>query len=144
MFSSRFDVLTSFVLVLMSPPTHAPVCLEGHLSVEKEYYRSYGVFIGQVLAERAVSESNDYLEGTAYSVSVDEVLHGHLPATIELFSENSSGRFPMDVGSRYLLFVYRALGRTMVDNCGNSGLLAETTTVLKTIRRLQAQGGRRG
>jgi hypothetical protein len=28
--------------------------------------------------------------------------------------------FPLEVGTKYLLFVYSDLGRTMADNCGNS------------------------
>jgi hypothetical protein len=132
------------LLIFLAPPPGAPVCLEGRLSVEREYHKSAGVFIGRVIAGRAVPESKDYLEGTVYSVRVEEVLHGEVPDTVEVFSENTSGRFPMDVESRYLLFVYRNLGRVMVDNCGNSGPLSSTTEVLKAVRRLRRESGHRG
>jgi hypothetical protein len=145
MFYPSFALLTGLTLALsiLLPIDHAPVCLHGHPSAEKEYQQSYGVLIGHVVAAGAVLESKDYLDGTAYSVRVNEVLRGHLPDTLEVFSENSSGRFPMDVGSKYLLFLYRALDRTVVDNCGNSGLLSETASVLKTVRRLQRTSGYR-
>ena len=123
------------LLHLLAPPPRS-VCLEGHLTVEQEYHRSSGVFIGHVIASRAVAESQEHLEGTVYSVRVEERLQGDLSDTVEVFSENTSGRFPMDVGTRYLLFSYTNLGRTMVDNCGNSGPIASTTEVLKAVRRL--------
>jgi hypothetical protein len=132
------------LLVLLVPPPGASVCLEGRLSVDREYHKSSGVLIGRVIASRAVPESKEYLEGTVYSVRVEEALHGELPDTVEVFSENTSGRFPMDVGTRYLLFVYTNLGRTMVDNCGNSGPVASTTEVLKRVRRLTREAGRHG
>jgi len=132
------------LLVVLGPPPGAPVCLEGRLSVEREYHKSSGVFIGRVIAGRAVPESKDYLEGTVYSVRIEEVLRGDVPDTLEVFSENTSGRFPMDVGTQYLLFIYTNPGRTMVDNCGNSGPLSAAADVLKTVRRLRWESGRHG
>jgi len=139
---SRLHVLTAIAFVVLPPIKRTLVCLEGQPSVQHEYQGSYGVLIGHVVAERAVPESKDYLDGTAYSVRVDEVLRGKLPDSIEVFSENTSGGFPMDHGSKYLLFLYQALGRTMVNNCGNSGLLSAKTEVLDTVRRLERQSGR--
>jgi hypothetical protein len=72
-----------------------------------------------------------------YTVTVHEVLRGTVPERMRLFSENSSGRFLMHVGSTYLLFVYRAVGRTIVDACGNSGVLSERAAVLESVRRLK-------
>ena len=143
MFYASLAFLTELTLALriLLPIERASVCLEGHPSVEKEYQQSYGVLIGHPVAEHAVPQSKDYLDGTAYSVRVDEVLRGHLPDSLEVFSENSSGRFPMDIGSKYLLFLYRALERTVVDNCGNSGLLSERASILETVRRLQGHSG---
>ena len=143
MFHISLALLTALAVSILLPVEPASVCLEGHPSVEKEYRRSFAVVIGHAVAERAVSESKNYLDGTTYSVRVDEVLRGHPPDTLDVFSENSSGRFPMDVGSKYLLFLYRALDRTVVDNCGNSGLLSESASALETIRGLQLKSGHR-
>ena len=144
MLASRLQVLSSLALafILVPPIKQTLVCLEGHPSVDQEYKRAFGVLIGHAVAERAVPESKDYLDGTAYSVRVDEVLQGKLPDSIEVFSENTSGRFPMDVGRKYLLFLYRVLGRTVVDNCGNSGLLSVRAAVVDTVRRLERQSSR--
>ena len=135
--------LVTLLLLLVRPPGGS-VCLEGRLSVEREYNKSSGVLIGRVIGSRAVPESRGYLEGTVYSVRVEESLHGELPDTVEVFSENTSGRFPLDLGTRYLLFVYTNLGRTMIDNCGNSGPVSSTTEGLKRVRRLMRESGRHG
>lgn len=117
----------------------AAVCFNGNPSIEKEYDQSELVFIGHVLSEKATSESKNYLEGTMYVVAVDEAFKGKLPAAVEIFSENSSGRFPMAPGQRYLIFGYRALGRVMIDNCGNSGLLADNAEALEAVWRRAKQ-----
>ena len=107
------------VLLLTASRSGFAVCLNGNPSVAQEYRDSPIVFVGTVTGEQNVRESKNYLDGVMYTVTADEVLRGSLPKRMRLFSENSSGRFPMHVGSTYLLFVYRALGRTMVDACGN-------------------------
>jgi hypothetical protein len=57
---------------------------------------------------------------------------------IRLFSENSTGRFPMDVGTKYLLFVCRDRDRVSVDNCGNSEVYGASSPKLREVRRLKA------
>jgi hypothetical protein len=52
-----------------------------------------------------------------------------LEKPLEIFSENTSGRFPMQLRRRYVLFVYREAGRLMVDNCGNSGFIEDKAVV---------------
>jgi len=51
------------------------------------------------------------------------ILKGRPRKTFIVFSENTSGRFPMNAKKSYLVFVYREHGRLRIDNCGNSGLL---------------------
>jgi hypothetical protein len=63
------------------------------------------------------------------------------PKTIRLFSENSSGRFQMQVGETYLLFAYDALGRTAIDNCGNSGLVHDRAYELGAVRSMNSKHG---
>ena len=76
-------------------------------------------------SEEFTPESKKYLDGTTYSVQVEEVLRGSPGKTVKLFSENSSGRFPMEVGAAYLVFVHEELDRLAADYCGNSGKLPE-------------------
>jgi hypothetical protein len=123
------------ILLAVEPATGA--CLHGQLSVTDEYTKSHGVLIGRVISSEPVGESKDYLDGYIYTVKVKEKIRGNVADPLILFSENSSGRFPMSVGIEYVLFVYEALGRTMVDNCGNSGPLSEKKDVARTVRRLK-------
>jgi hypothetical protein len=125
------------VLFLTASRSGFAICLNGIPSVTQEYQHSPMVFVGTVTGERNVRESKSYLDGVMYTVIVDEVLRGSVPTRMRLFSENSSGRFLMHVGSTYLLFVYRAVGRTIVDACGNSGVLSERAAVLESVRRLK-------
>src|SRR6266540_7044480 len=70
------------------------VCLNGHPSLEQEYQSSKTIFVGRVASEELTPESKNYLDGTTYSVHVEEVLRGSPAKIVKLFSENSSGRFP--------------------------------------------------
>jgi hypothetical protein len=115
-------------------------CLNGYPTVQSEYELSYGVFLGTVISAQDVPPLEKYFDqdGVMYMVRVDEVLRGRLAKRVRLFSENSSGRFPMRVRIKYLLFVYRDHGRTIVDNCGNSEIYSKTSPVLLAVRKLKA------
>src|SRR5439155_10395859 len=111
-------------------------CVLSDYSVRAELDRSSAVIVGTVVAGRATAETKNVLEGVTYTVRVDEVLHGRAVKKVELFSEDSSGRFPMEKGKTYVLFIYRGLDRLAVDKCGNSGLVTETKAVLTSVRQL--------
>jgi hypothetical protein len=128
----------SVILLSMASLSADFVCLNGHPTVAVEYRRRV-VFIGTVVSEQYEPPTKQWdQEGTTYVVRVDERLRGQLPRTVQLFSENSSGRFPMEVGTKYLLFVYSDFGRTMVDNCGNSEVYSASSPKLRVVRRLKA------
>jgi len=130
-----FSVVSLWFALAMSA---AAVCLNGHPTVQKEYDRSSAVFIGTVTARQHVPAPSPLEpDGTAYIVGVDEVLRGKVAAHVSVFSENSTGRFPMRVGTKYLLFVNREGERTMVDNCGNSEALSASSPTLAVVRRLK-------
>jgi hypothetical protein len=102
--------IVSLWFVLVAGDT---ACLNGHPTVQIEYRLRNSVFVGTVRSEHNESAEEKYFDqnGVRYTVRVDEVLRGRPPKTVLLFSENSSGRFPMQVGTKYLLFVYRDHGR---------------------------------
>jgi hypothetical protein len=112
------------------------VCVLSDYSVRGEFERSFAVAIGTVVSERATPESKDLYEGVTYTVNIEESFRGRVPATIELFSENSSRRFPMTKGEKYVLFLYQLADRLAVDNCGNSGPVAENQDVFTAVRQL--------
>jgi len=113
------------------------VCLNGHPSLQQESQGSTTVFVGRVVSEDFTPESKNYLDGTTYSVQVEEVLRGSPAKTVKVFSENTSGRFPMQVGAAYLIFVYEELDRLKIDNCGNSGELTEKAEALAALRKMR-------
>jgi len=99
------------------------------------------VIVGTVVDEHATPASKNFYEGVTYRVKTEETLRGQAPATVQLFSENSSGRFPMNTGEKYVLFVYRESGRYAIDACGSSGLVTEKRDMLRTVRQLAKMRG---
>jgi len=92
--------ILSVAQLWLTSPVADFVCLNGHPTVDAEY-RLRTVFIGAVVSERHEPPTKDWdQEGTTYAVRVDERLHGQLPRTVQLVSENSSGRFPTEVGTK--------------------------------------------
>jgi hypothetical protein len=114
------------------------VCVEGHIPLEKEYARSKYVATVRVISSTSEPDAADgyYLNGVNYRLQRLETLKGLPPETFTVFNENTSGRFDMDRGASYLVFVYREHGRLRIDNCGNSGRLESSSEVLATVRRL--------
>jgi hypothetical protein len=130
-----FSVVSLWFALAMSA---SAVCLNGHPAVQKEYDLSYAVFIGTVTGQQHVPAPSPLEpDGTTYVLKVDEVLRGKVEANVSVFSENSTGRFPMRVGTQYLLFVNREGERTVVDNCGNSEALKANSPTLAVVRRLK-------
>jgi len=106
--------------------------------VKKEYGSSQAVIIATVTHQNPVPETRDgsVYEGTNYRLKVDRVFRGRFLSGPTIFSENSSGRFLMEVNRKYLLFIYQQGGRYSVDNCGNSGLLTSDLAVLQAVKKL--------
>lgn len=136
----KFLFIVLMIISLAWPHTASAVCLNGYHTVQQEFGESVSVFVGRVASEEVTPESTDFFEGTTYTVIVGEALKGSPSKIVRLFSENSSGRFPMSVGSSYLVFVYESLGRLMVNNCGNSGELSEMIAVISEIRDMSQKG----
>ena len=105
-------------------------------SIEEEYERCDAVFVGEVVAERPVPQSENYLSGVMFTLKVDELLRGSVPRTTAVFSEHSPRYFPMAVGKKYLLFVSHVFGRATVDHCGNSCSVLAAPEPLAVVRRL--------
>jgi hypothetical protein len=113
------------------------VCVDGNPSIKQEFNKSIIVCIGRVVAERFTPESKDYLEGVTYTMIVKEVFRGSPSKTIQIFSENSSGRFPMVTSSSYLVFIHKGVNRLIVDNCGNSGDVSRKLEEISVLRKMK-------
>ena len=106
--------------------------------MREEYASSTLVLIAHVVGTRKTPPTADgyFLDGDTYKVSPVRIFKGHAGKHIELFSENSSGRFPMQAKREYLLFVYSEHGRLVADNCGNSGLLSSSKKAIAEVSHL--------
>jgi hypothetical protein len=131
----KIEVTMTFLSFLLVSNIASAVCLKGNPSVAEEYADSQSVFIGKVIEKKDIPESGKYYDGQEYTVEVQEIFKGNSTGTVVIFSENSSGRFPMSVGETYILFVYYELGRFQVSNCGNSGLVSEKQNVIQAVRQ---------
>ncbi len=129
----------AFALVLS---TAAPVafgqCQGAQLSVSDEVHSAGSTLVGTVEAAQSVPEAATHLDGVNYMLRVDRVLHGKMirQSEVEIFSENSAEKFPMQVGKQYLLFLHKEEAGFVVNNCGNSGLL-EASAVGSTKQLMQ-------
>ena len=80
--------------------------------------------------------------GAYYDVEVEEALKGNPPRNLRLFSENSSARFWLKVGSEWLLFItYDTFDdpidvQLTADTCGNMRSLPAGMSVLLSVRKL--------
>jgi hypothetical protein len=134
----RQSFLLTFLLCLVFPGVASAACLLTDYSTRADFLRSKAVLVGRVLSERDVPGSDDLDTpgGTFYLLKVLETLRGAPGRTVEIFSENSSARFPMRIGTSYLLFLYKQQGVLSADYCGNSGPVANKADVLRAVRQL--------
>ena len=100
-------------------------CQGNRISLNQELHGSGTTMVATVEAAVPVPDSSFHLDGISYIVHVDRVLKGRMidRDVVDIFSENSPTKFPMQIGKQYLLFVHRNYDDYEVDNCGNSGLL---------------------
>ena len=122
------------------------VCLNGTPSIEQEFRDSAIVAVGVARAARDVGAPDDPagIDHTIYTVRLTRAFKG-APAgrTIEVVSDNTSARFPLERGVRYLLFIGEAKDGRYVDNCGWSGALRDKDTgaVLRRVEAIAAPAG---
>jgi hypothetical protein len=127
---------------------YAEVCLDEagisgyHIPPEKEAREAYAVVIGTVVGvkEGPAPLEGEEGEGTVYQLRVEETLRGHRRKTFALFSENTSARFPMEVGRTYLVFVHKRDKTFFATNCGSSGELSERSQLLGQLRKTLTPG----
>src|SRR5271154_1884667 len=86
-------------------------CPQPDPTVACEFLNSDAVFVGKVISARAVSPRGEQLDGWLYDLSTQELFRGSQTQVIEVFTENSSGRFLLEVGKRYLIFANELDGR---------------------------------
>jgi hypothetical protein len=134
----RLGVLLTLLLpAVVASPGAAGVCL-GDYSLSGEYSRSEAVLTGMVTDAHLVEDKADpeIFAGIDYSVRVDRSYRGDLHGVVHVYSENSSGRFPMELGTRYVLFLHKSGTNLAAYDCGNSGTIDDKSTVLRALSAL--------
>jgi hypothetical protein len=129
--------ISSFlVLTLFAAYTGAAcaVCLAPQPRVCAEFFRSDRVFVGKVTAVKEVPDAGDTIGGWTYRLAVTKMYRGPGSKFIDVFTENSSGRYPLEIGHTYLLFASSHQGRLWIGSCGNS---AEITSADEKIRQIE-------
>jgi hypothetical protein len=112
-------------------------CARGPLSVETEWSEDPLIVSGTVDSLTEVVGPDSLHLRTIYHVQVTRAYRGAPAPTVAVFSENDSGRFPMQRGVGYLLFLSRwEDGHLHVESCGNSRPLARATDVIRRVRAL--------
>jgi hypothetical protein len=96
------------------------------------------VVVASVVEEKPVAAMPDgyFLQGKVYELNVEKAFRGKPGPTLELFDKNTSDRFDMSVGTKYLLFVYEEHGRLRVDNCGHSNKFSKSGATIKQVEKL--------
>ena len=133
--------LQTALFVLLAPSTAVAACFDEDHSVPTEYRASAAVLSGVVVSAQMLPSTDDdapgAFDGIYYKIQVIHSYRGPFRSTVTIYSENSSGRFPMDVGSNYIVFLDKRGNHLAADNCGNSGLLEENQKVVTVVERLQ-------
>ena len=124
------------VFLLVCSELAVSVCLNGHPSIQQEYKTARIILVGKVVGHHEVPSSNWFDDGDVYEVVPARVFKGTNQQKLRLFSENNSGRFPMDINQQYLLFVSKVHGRLMVDSCGNSGDITKAREAAAEVTKL--------
>lgn len=134
-FGLRVLGLVGIQLVLSGLPASG-FCPPPHPRVSAEFFKSDAVFVGTVVSEHTQQDDG----GWFYRLRVQKIYRGPVRKSITVYTENSSGRFPLDVGRQYLLFAYLFQGELTIDNCGNSALLSEAKDFIRQLEQLKNPG----
>lgn len=123
--------------LLFSVPAALGFCPQPDPTVACEFLNSDAVFVGTVISVRAVPAHGQELDGWLYELTVEELFRGPRRNALDVFTENSSGRFPLEVARRYLLFADEVGGRFEITNCGNSALASRSPGIVRELRKLR-------
>lgn len=114
------------------------LCLDGRaLSVQEEAKSSAAVITGILEQERILSEDNVDPDGVTtvfYMIKVVSYLKGTAKNVVNVRSENTSSRFPLDAKVEYILFLKPDRDDFFIDNCGNSGVLSTHGNVAAEVQ----------
>jgi hypothetical protein len=124
-------------LALFFAPRCFGFCFQPVPSVVCEFLNSDAVFVGRVISIQAAPPWSEELDGSLYTLSVEELFRGPNSGKISVYRENSSGRYTLEVGKEYLIFATQNLGRFEIGSCGNDVPLSQAMATIQRLRKLQ-------
>lgn len=133
----------AFILLSGSRPLLAQsACVfDADRTISGEFDHSEYVVLATPVSTVHTPTSTDryFLDGDDTTIRIMKVFKGSPIQSLKVFSENSSGRFPLELNEPYVLFLYQDHGRFQVDNCGHSGLVEKSRLVLRSVRALSVR-----
>lgn len=128
--------LAWMLLITLVSPAAFGACV-GDYSLSGEYKQSEVVLTGLVTDAHLIEDKDDpeAFAGIIYSVRADHTYRGGLQTIVRIYSENTSGRFPMELGTRYVLFLHKSGPNLSAYDCGNSGPADEKAAVIEYLMR---------
>src|SRR5258707_9982506 len=133
----RITALAATWLFLTCTPADA-VCPQPNPRICAEFFHSDAVLTGTIISVRNGPKQETNPDGWFYRVKVTRSYRGPYGDTVEIFTGNYSGRFPLQEGHTYLLFAYKEEGILKIDNCGNSAELSEAGEKISQIENVLA------
>lgn len=134
---TNIPVLLLLWTLLAGAADASAVCVDNrHPTVQKERRASGVIIEGLAFHAQDLKEDPSDLSGitaTLYDVRVLHTKKGRVAGTIQVRSDNTTSRFPMQIGRSYILFLNRDGNAYTVDSCGNSGKIAETRQINSSI-----------
>jgi len=132
-------VFASIILIFMSVTAFAWCPNYPDISIAEELKRSDFVAVGTVISRFIVVdpvEDPEGYEAEIFKFKIEQTLSGNPKKEIFLYNENNSGRFPMEVGKKYFIFVSTGKNGYWVDSCGNSDEFKTSSNVIAKVKKL--------
>ena len=111
-------------------------CFQPHPSVACDFLNSDAVFTGKVVHVRAVADTEGFTDGWYYELQVLQLFRGPHGSVIEVYTGNDTGRYPLELGEKYLIFAYIYEKKLEIDNCGDSAPLSEAKNTINQIEKV--------
>jgi len=106
-----------------------------------EFFDSDAVFTGKVIAARRGADpdpaNSDLTAGWFYRLQMRQSFRGPTEKTIEVYTENASARYRLEVGRSYLLFARKWGDRFVIGCCENSAYLEESADKIRQIEQIK-------
>jgi hypothetical protein len=131
-----FKVALAGTIALSVGQAGAQCVKDAHPTLQNEKRATSAIIEGEPLHAQELKEdpkAPSVVTATLYDVRVVHTKRGRVASTIQIRSDNTASRFPMQIGRSYILFLKRDGDIYTVDACGHSGKIAEKRKIDSSI-----------